>query len=156
MCSVASELAADGKAICAAESTEEGESAEQHGRTHGEEIKMSGSLIDLEELLGRVENDRSLMRDLLLIFKEEFPHHRQALREAVASRNASAVATTAHTLKGMLSNMAAREAAEAAARIERYGRNKEIERFDEALAQFENIAKELSRQLDACLAEVSA
>jgi len=117
---------------------------------------MSGSLIDLEELLGRVENDRPLMRDLMLIFKEEFPRNWQVLREAVASRNANGVATAAHTLKGMLSNMAAREAAEAAAKIERYGRNKEMEKFEEGMAHFEKIAEELSRQLDARLAEVSA
>src|SRR5262249_50018279 len=84
---------------------------------------MSGLLMDLDELLARVENDRELMRDLMLVFKEEFPRHSEALREAVASQDASGVVSAAHTLKGMLSNMAAGEAAAAAASLERLGRN---------------------------------
>jgi Hpt domain-containing protein len=74
---------------------------------------MAKSLIDLEELLDRTENDRELMRDLLAIFKEEFPQRHGALREAIASLNAPPVALEAHALKGMLSNLAAVEAAAA-------------------------------------------
>ena len=44
-----------------------------------------------------------LKRDLLAIFKEEFPQRYEALREAVASLNATNVASEAHALKGMLS-----------------------------------------------------
>ena len=43
------------------------------------------STFDPEELLARVENDHELLQDLLVIFKEEFPGHLQALREAVES-----------------------------------------------------------------------
>lgn len=115
---------------------------------------MSNSLIDFAELLERVENDRELLRDLLLIFKEEFPQHHQALREAVKCVDAKQVASQAHTLKGMLSNLAAREAAEAASRLEQLGRNGETSKFVEPLAAFERIAKELLVQVDACVAEV--
>ncbi len=116
---------------------------------------MPRALIDLEELLTRVENDRELMRDLLSIFKEEFPRRRQALREAVESLNAKQVASEAHALKGMLSNLAAREAAEAAARLEQLGRDGKSAEFRESLVTFDNIAEELLPQLDACMAEVS-
>lgn len=54
-----------------------------------------------------------------------------------------------HALKGMLSNMAAGEAAAASAELERLGRNKETAKFHESFANFENIAKELSRQVAA-------
>jgi len=118
--------------------------------------QMPRSMIDLDELMARVENDRDLMRDLMLIFKEEFPRHAEALRGAVASQDASGVVAAAHTLKGMLSNMAAAEAAAAAARLERLGRDGEITKLGESLAQFDKIAKELARQLDLFLAEVSA
>ena len=40
-------------------------------------------IFDHQELLARVENDRELLRDLLTIFKEEFPLQLRALREAV-------------------------------------------------------------------------
>ena len=116
---------------------------------------MTHSHINLEELLARVENDRELMRDLLLIFKEEFPQRREALREAVESMDAGKVVLEAHSLKGMFSNLAAAEAAAAAARLEQLGRNQETTKFHESLANFEMIAKELLQQLDACMAEVS-
>jgi HPt (histidine-containing phosphotransfer) domain-containing protein len=116
---------------------------------------MSSAIIDMTELLARVEDDRQLMRDLLLIFKEEFPQHLQALRDAVNSMNGEKVAAEAHALKGMLSNLAANPAAAAAARLEQLGRNREVSKFQEAFASFQEIGKELLLQLDVCMAEVS-
>ncbi|PYU14391.1 MAG: hypothetical protein DMG37_07615 [Acidobacteria bacterium] len=116
---------------------------------------MAKNFIDLEELLERTENDRELMRDLLTIFKEEFPQRHQALREAVKSVNATQVVMEAHALKGMLSNLAAVEAATAVGELERLGRKNETSKFLESLSRFEAIAKELSRQVEACMAEVS-
>jgi len=55
----------------------------------------------------------------------------------------------------MLSNLAAGEAAQAAAQLERLGRNKEPEKFRESFALFESIAKELFRQIEAPKGEVS-
>ena len=115
---------------------------------------MSTAIIDFAELLARVENDRELMRDLLLIFKEEFPRHLQALRLAVDSSDAEKVAAEAHTLKGMLSNLAADPAAGAAARLEQLARSREASEFRGACDSFENMGKELLLQLDVCMAEV--
>src|SRR2546428_1678804 len=119
----------------------------------GEEY-MPSATVDLAELLARVENDRELMRDLLLIFKEEFPRHLQALRLAVDSLDGEKVAAEAHTLKGMLSNLAAGPVADAAARLEQLGRSREVSEFREACASFESISKELLLQLDAYMVEV--
>ena len=116
---------------------------------------MAKDFIDIEELLERTENDRELMRDLLTIFKEEFPQRLEALREAAESLNANQVVMEAHALKGMLSNLAAVEAAAAVAELERLGRNNETSKFLESLLRFEAVAKELSRQVKACMAEVS-
>src|ERR1700758_3557510 len=98
-------------------------------RARGSEWQMPKNFIDLEELLGRTENDRELMRDLLTIFKEEFPQRHQALGEAVASLNATSVVLEAHALKGMLFNLAAIEAAAAVAELERLGRNNETSKL---------------------------
>jgi two-component system sensor histidine kinase/response regulator len=116
---------------------------------------MASAAIDMTELLARVEDDRELMRDLLLIFKEEFPKHLAALRDAVSSTNAEKIAAEAHALKGMLSNLAAHPAAAAAARIEHLGRNGEVSQFQAAFSSFEKISKDLLLQLDTCMAEVS-
>jgi HPt (histidine-containing phosphotransfer) domain-containing protein len=115
---------------------------------------MPKSILDLTELLERVENDRELIRDLLLIFKEEFPRHLRTLRDAVDSMDGKKVEAEAHTMKGMLSNLAATSAAKAAARLEELGRNQEAFAFQEACVSFENLSKELLLELDTCMAEV--
>jgi len=111
-------------------------------------------IFDHEELLARVENDRELLRDLLTIFKEEFPRQLLALREAVQARDGKRVTSAAHSLRGMLSNLAATQAAASAARLEQMGRKEVVSEFQEAFAAFENDAKKLLPQLDACMAEV--
>lgn len=63
------------------------------------------------------------------------------------------VATVAHNLMGMLSNLAATQAAATAARLEQMGRMEEVSGFQEAFTAFENDAKKLLPQLDACMAE---
>ena len=119
-----------------------------------EEKTMSNSSINFSELLERVENDRELLRDLLLIFKEEFPRLNQALHDAVESREAKRVTAEAHTLKGMLSHLAARQAADAAARLEQLGRKEKTSEFTGALAAFDQVARQLLLQVDSCVAEV--
>lgn len=70
---------------------------------------MPKAIMDLAELLERVENDRELVRDLLLIFKEEFPVHLRALRDAVDSKDGQKVASEAHTYMILLTSREAKE-----------------------------------------------
>jgi HPt (histidine-containing phosphotransfer) domain-containing protein len=109
---------------------------------------------DHAELLARVDNDRELLHDLLAIFKHEFPQLLKALRQAVESGDGKLVAVAAHTLKGMLLNLAAGQAAAAVGRLEQLGRSGETAGFQDALAAFERDATSLLPQLDACMAEV--
>ena len=46
--------------------------------------------VNLDELLARVDNDRELLRDLIVIFKSEFPGQMSALRLATAECEVSA------------------------------------------------------------------
>jgi len=86
--------------------------------------------------------------------KEGFPRQLLALREAVEAKDGDRVATAAHTLRGMLSNLAATQAAATAARLEQMGRKNETLGFQEAFGVFQNDANKLLPLLDACLAEV--
>jgi HPt (histidine-containing phosphotransfer) domain-containing protein len=131
--------------------------AAAHQEEQGMKETEKGSSIltfDHAELLARVDNDRELLHDLLTIFKEEFPRHLKALRAAVESGDGKLVAVAAHTLKGMLLNLAAGQAAAAVGRLEQLGRSGETSGFQDALAAFEREATSLLPQLDACMAEV--
>jgi HPt (histidine-containing phosphotransfer) domain-containing protein len=118
------------------------------------EEDLSNLTFNHAELLARVDNDRELLYDLLAIFKEVFPRQLQALGEAVESGDGKLVAVAAHTLKGMLLNLAAGQAATAAGRLEQLGRSGETSGFQDAFAAFEKDAMRLLLQLDACMAEV--
>lgn len=115
---------------------------------------VSNPILDINDLLARVENDRDLVREILHIFKEEFPRHRESLRAAVHSSDGAKVAAEAHSLKGMLANVAAVRAAAAATRLENLGRTGDILHFAEAHAAFEEISEELLVHLEMCMAEV--
>jgi HPt (histidine-containing phosphotransfer) domain-containing protein len=110
-------------------------------------------IFDRGELLGRVENDCELLGEIIRIFKQDFPNHLLTLREAVKARDGQRVAVAAHTLKGMLSNLAATQATTTVARLEQLGRKGEASQYDEAFAAFEDDASKLLPLLEACMSE---
>jgi HPt (histidine-containing phosphotransfer) domain-containing protein len=110
-------------------------------------------IFDRGELLARVENDFELLGEIVRIFKQDFPSHLFALREAVKARDGKSVASVAHTLKGMLSNLAAIQATGTVARLEQLGRKGEASRYDEVFAAFEDDASKLMPLLEACMSE---
>jgi hypothetical protein len=69
------------------------------------------AVLNITELLGRVDNDRELVSELFLIFKSIFPFHLQRLSDAVANELPKQVEVESHTLKGMLLNLSAARAA---------------------------------------------
>ena len=112
--------------------------------------------VDLPDLLRRVDTDRELLRELLRIFKEEFPCLLQALQEAVVRGDMKGVEVTAHTIKGMLANVSFARAAASAACLERMGQQcitqglpGELARLEQeaslALAELEAFCKEMIR-----------
>ncbi len=109
--------------------------------------------VNLSELLARVDNDRELLRDLLSIFKREFPDHLTSLQNAVAGNDAVQAARISHTLKGMLANLAVTKAAASASRLERLARAGEISSLGDALATFEKEVAGLLPEMESYMAE---
>ncbi len=109
--------------------------------------------VNLSELLARVDNDRELLRDLLSIFKREFPDHLTSLQNAVAGNDAVRAARISHTLKGMLANLAVTKAAASASRLERLARAGEISSLGDALATFEKEVAGLLPEMESYMAE---
>ena len=110
-------------------------------------------IVNVAELLGRVDNDAELLRELIAIFKVEFPLHLCALREAVGQGNLKNVQKLGHTLRGMLANLAAARAAAAAARLECLEDSGDGAAWKSALAFFESEVTDLLPELEACVAK---
>src|SRR5260370_13067227 len=110
-------------------------------------------IVNVAELLGRVDNDAELLRELVAIFKIEFPRHLGALREAIADENPKNIQKSGHTLRGMLSNLGATRATAAAAQLEHLPDSSNGAALKSALALFESEVKHLLPELEACVAK---
>jgi PAS domain S-box-containing protein len=93
--------------------------------------------LDLTAALERVEGDTALLRELAGLFLEECPLRISLIRDAITQRNHLKLQQEAHTLKGSVSNFAARPAAEAAKRLETAGRELDWARAEAAFAALE-------------------
>ena len=112
-------------------------------------------MFDRAELMDRVDNDAEFLADTVEMLGEESPALFEQLRAALASGDPAALATAAHTLKGMLGNFCAEPAREAAAELEALGRAGGLDGAAEALDRVERLTTELDAALRAFVAEVS-
>ena len=109
---------------------------------------------NLPELLERVDNDQELLRDLLNIFKEDFPRTMRSLESAVAVADLKGAARLSHTLKGMLSSLGAMRASTAASRLEQLASAGETASLKDAFVALEREAATLLPEFNAYMAEV--
>jgi len=110
--------------------------------------------VNFSELLARVDNDRDLLRDLLAIFKDEFPGYLKSLGEAVTRKDALQTASVSHTLKGMLANLAASRAAASASQLEQLARVADLASLPAAFAEFEREVRGLLPEMEHYMSEV--
>ena len=111
----------------------------------------TGSM-DFDDLLLRVDGDRELMCELLVMFKEACPELLRILEDAAANQDMRQVEITAHTMNGMLANVSALRARSAAAELERLGREGEAGGIKAAFAALQQEIIHSLREIDDYLA----
>ncbi len=94
------------------------EGLDGNSRATSKTSDLTNEVVDREVALARVEGDEGLLADLAKLFCEESPKLLSAVRDAVAKRDTAALKRAAHSLKGSMSTFAARDATEAALRLE--------------------------------------
>jgi two-component system sensor histidine kinase/response regulator len=105
--------------------------------------------VDVADLLARVENDHELLRELIDLFKEDFPRLLQSLQQSVARKDMKNVQDTSHALKGMLSGLSVTQAAATASRLEQMGREGNTTGLADVLTLLESQVAQLLPELDA-------
>jgi two-component system, sensor histidine kinase and response regulator len=95
------------------------------------------SVVDIHELLTRVEGDRDLLASMATLFLEDYPRSRSTIREAVSRRDAKTLERAAHSLKSSVGNIAARAAMEAAIRLETIAKNGDLSEAEKACQALE-------------------
>jgi HPt (histidine-containing phosphotransfer) domain-containing protein len=109
----------------------------------------AGLAFNFAELLERIDNDAELLRELLAIFKRDYPRRLHSLREAIAGAEMKELEAVSHSLKGMFSNLAMDRAAAVAAHLEQMGHNRARVNLEDALALLEQEVADVLPVLDA-------
>ena len=101
-----------------------------------------------QELLSRVSGDRELLARLVTIFREDYPAQMKTVRDAVILSDANALRVASHTLKGVLSNLAARGAAQLASDLEAMARRGDTAGADQRVADLETEIARVAERLE--------
>ena len=108
-------------------------------------------VLDVPDLLARLQNDHELLAELSEILKTEYPTQLRSLEQAVSAEDMKTVERTGHALKGMFAALSAARAASAASQLEQLGRKGDKLGLRNALTILESEAAALLIELDRCL-----
>ena len=70
---------------------------------------MSEQIIDLEDALERVQDDKELLAELFDIFEEDYKGKRVALKELVQQKDMEKIKDIVHSIKGAAGNISAKD-----------------------------------------------
>jgi HPt (histidine-containing phosphotransfer) domain-containing protein len=79
---------------------------------------MEEEIIDLKDVLERVQDDKELLAELFDIYQEDFVIKRKALGDAVAAHDITKIKEIAHSMKGSSGNISAKSLHAACVKLE--------------------------------------
>ncbi len=89
-------------------------------------------VLDEAELMDSVDGDIEFLEETVTMLDEDGPDLLAQIHAAVSARDAAALVTPAHALKGMVANFCAPLAEAAARELERIGREEQLDVVDAA------------------------
>jgi len=110
-------------------------------------------LVDARAVLEIVQGDVKLLASLLKDFHEHCPRLLNEIRQAARQSEGEALELNAHSLKGMLGMFGARVASQAAYRLEKMGRNGDLNDAEEMLGVLENEIERIKPSLEALVSQ---
>ena len=113
------------------------------------EAEPTEAVFDKEVALSRVGGDAELLKEIAILFLDDYPKSLSDLRDAVEARDAKRVERTAHGLKGSVSNFGAAPAVNAALRLETMGRAQKLVEVEQVLRTLELALAALRPELES-------
>ena len=95
---------------------------------------MSEEILDLKEVMERVQDDKELLLELFDIFIADYSEKRQLLEKAVAANDVTQVVSIGHSLKGATGNISAKSMRATFAALESMGKSGSLANAQESLA----------------------
>jgi HPt (histidine-containing phosphotransfer) domain-containing protein len=87
--------------------------------------------IDRQVALSRVGGDAELLKEIALLFIDDYPRAMEDIRQAADRGDAKSLERSAHGLKGSVANFGAPSAVEAARKLESMGRTAQLAKVEE-------------------------
>ncbi len=109
----------------------------------------AGTVFDRAIALSRVGGDTELLKEIAILFLDDYPKSLSELRNAAEAGDARRVERTAHGLKGSVSNFGARPAVEAAMELENMGRTQKLAEVEHVLRTLELALAALRPELES-------
>ncbi len=113
---------------------------------------MNEQVIDLVEVLERVQDDKELLLELFDIFTSDYLQKTQLLRMAIAQKNIEQVKDIVHSIKGASGNISAKAVHAMCVSIEELCAKKDIKAVEEALPVLDGKFK----ALENCIAKLKS
>jgi signal transduction histidine kinase/CheY-like chemotaxis protein/HPt (histidine-containing phosphotransfer) domain-containing protein len=101
-----------------------------------------GKIFDREQALASVDGDMELFREVVGLFREDYPKNMAEIDSAIREGDAARLNRAAHSLKGSVDNFGSRYAFDLALRLEIMGKDKEL---TGAGGVFSSLGKEMER-----------
>jgi two-component system sensor histidine kinase/response regulator len=116
---------------------------------HVVEADKSEAVFDKAVALSRVGGDAELLKEIAILFLDDYPKSLNELREAINTGDAKRVERSAHGLKGSVSNFGARPAVDAAMQLETMGRSQQLVEVEQVLHTLELALAALRPELES-------
>jgi len=120
------------------------------------EEEMTYQVFDQDTALSRVDNDMELFKEIAALFFDDSAKLLGEIREAIKLGDVRMLEKAAHTLKGAISNFFAKEAFDAALKMEAMAREKKLTDVDAAYSELERQVERLVTALWTFSEEVYA
>ncbi len=111
---------------------------------------MDKEILDFDEFMNRVQDDKELFLELLDIFVKDFHIKRKELEDATANNDSTAIEHVAHFLKGSCGNISAKSLRDIFSDLEGKGKRGDLEDMEVYLRDVDKKFEELA----ICIGEV--
>jgi len=116
---------------------------------------MDNKVLDVEELLERVQDDKELLLELLEIFSEDYKEKRKLLDDIIQTNDFEQLKSIAHSLKGASGNISAKSLRENFLKLEEMGKNSDVSQAPDLLKNLDSDFSILEENINELKAQYS-
>ena len=104
---------------------------------------MSDEIIDLKEVLERVQDDKELLNELFDIYQEDYIVKRKALGDAIVANDIAKIKEVAHSMKGASGNISAKPLHAACLKLETLAKEGKTDGMQEVAEMIDGYFEEI-------------